>query len=212
VCEVTSAPLEVTGEGGTVPDEGGQVLFTNPAEGTYTFTVIGAGLRDADGDGYENLLDVCPFDTNAGDPHMRGSGDLDEDGLDAVCDPNDDPLADGTNSDQDADGYLNRGDNCPLVANGEDQDNQKDTDTDQIGDACDPNPDDADAQGEFIVRETSLDVTIGPGGPPDGDETPADGEEEDDGGGAAVVIIIVVIAAVVIVGGGAFFLMRRRGA
>src|SRR5439155_781475 len=45
------------------------------------------------------------------------------DGIDSACDPN--PLAfDGT--DADGDGYQNRGDNCPLVANGPFQDNQQD--------------------------------------------------------------------------------------
>ncbi len=218
VCSVTSAPLDLpeAGAGSSDPDESGQVLFTNPAEGTYTFTTIGAGLRDADGDGYENLLDTCPFDINVGDPRIRSDGDNDEDSLDAACDPDDST----TNSDQDLDGYLNRQDNCPLDANGEDQDNQRDTDTDQVGDACDPNPDDADAQGELIVRQSSSDVVIGPGGAPAEGETPVgdgdgDGDsaaaDDDDGGSSIILIIIGIIAAVVVVGGGAFVLMRRSG-
>jgi len=199
----------------TEPDESGVPISTNPAEGTYTFTVIAAGQRDADGDGYENALDTCAFDANEGDPRIKGDGDLDEDGLDAICDPNDDE----TNSDQDLDGYTNRQDNCPLIANGELEEevpnvgNQRDTDDDAIGDACDPDPENEDAQGELVFGTVSPEVSIGPGAAPtDGATPPADGDDGDDGGGGGATIIIVaaVIAAVVVLGGGAFVLMRRR--
>ena len=172
--------------------------------------------RDVDGDSYENALDTCPYEPNVGNPRIKGDGDLDEDGLDAACDPNDDPLAEGINSDEDADGYLNRGDNCPLIANGEEGENQKDSDVneqgdprpDGIGDDCDPDP--LVPNGDFQLVTVTSEVVIGEGGPPDG-ETPADGDE-DDGGLSTGVIIIIVIVVVVVVGGGAFFLMRRRGA
>ena len=214
ICEVRSAPLLLTeeGDGGTDPDEGGIPLFTNPQEGTYTFTVIAAGQRDADGDGYENSLDTCALVPNVGNPRVRGDGDNDFDGLDAACDPDDDNI----NSDEDLDGYLNRQDNCPLVPNGEEGTNQRDTDDDSIGDDCDPDPDDDDAQGELILTETTLDVTVGPGGAPT-EETPAgdassDGADDDDGGSSTlIIIIVVVIAAVAVVGGGAFYFMRRGG-
>ena len=214
ICEVQSALFETPEEGVTDPDESGVPLFTSPEEGTYTFNIIAAGQRDADGDGYENSLDVCPFDANLGDPRIQGDADEDNDGLDAACDPNDDE----TNSDEDLDGFLNRQDNCPLVANGENEDNQRDTDNDSIGDACDPNPDDEDAQGELIIVQVPVEVTIGPGGPPAEDETPADGDTtppsedgDDDGGSAIIFIIIGIVAAVVVVGGGAFYFMRRGG-
>ena len=195
----------------TDPDEGGVAVFANPQEGTYTVTFIAAGLRDADGDGYENSLDTCPFDANQGDARIKGDGDFDEDGLDAVCDPDDNNI----NSDEDLDGYLNRQDNCPLVPNGEEGTNQRDTDNDAIGDDCDPNPDNADTEGELIIVQSSLDVTIGPGTVSE-DETPTDGDtttpsDDDDGGGGTLIIIVVVIAAVVAVGGGAFYFMRRGG-
>ena len=195
----------------TDPDESGVALFTNPAEGTYEFTTIALGQRDADGDGYENALDTCAFVANLGDPRVTADADDDTDGLDAACDPNPDPAAGGTNSDQDLDGYLNRGDNCPLKANGESEDNQRDTDDDQVGDACDPNPEDADAQGELSLANLKTEVSIGPGGPST-DETPADGPADggdDGGGGATIFIIIGIVAAIVVVGGGAFVLMRR---
>ena len=209
------------------------VLYRNPAEeGVYTITTIAVGQPDADGDGIENLLDTCPFDPNVGDSRIKGDGDADEDGLDAACDPNDDPLTGGTNSDQDLDGYLNRQDNCPLIANGEDDLgpdgeplNQKESDVDEdgdrqtdfVGDACDPDP--LVFNGEPLeerIRTLTLDVEIGPGGPPpedgtDGDTPATDGDDDDGGGSALIFIIIGVIAAVVVVGGGAFYFMRRGG-
>lgn len=151
-------------------DESGYPLFINPQAGEYTFTIASAGQRDADGDSYENTLDTCALDVNVGNPRINNDGDLDFDGLDAACDPLDDPSAGGTNSDQDGDGYLNRQDNCPLVANGEDTTNQADEDEDGIGDVCDPNPDNADTEGEVILNQTVFDITIGEGGaggPPD---------------------------------------------
>jgi hypothetical protein len=160
ICEATSSIIAE--EGGTHPDESGLILFANPQDGTYTLTISAVGKRDADGDGIENGLDTCPFDLNQGDPRIEGSGDLDGDGMDTACDPNDNE----THSDQDLDGRLNRGDNCPLSPN----DDQRDTDNDQIGDACDPHLDDADAQGELARTEVTQDVIIGtgegPGGPP----------------------------------------------
>jgi hypothetical protein len=217
LCDVSGVPLEYEGAAPTEPNEGGLVLSTNPSEGgTYTFTVIGAGQRDADGDGLENSLDTCPFVTNVGDARTAGLGDVDEDGLDAACDPNDNE----TNSDQDGDGYTNRQDDCPLIPNGEEQadvpgvGNQDDEDDDFIGDACDPDPDNADAQGEQIIVERSKDLTIGPGAA--GQETPTNGEtpsSEGGGGNTGLIIgiIVGVVAAVVVVGGGALLLIRRRG-
>jgi len=214
ICEKIGATFEIPEVGGTVPDEAGHVLFVNPQEGTYTFTTIAFGLRDADGDGYENFLDTCPLDPNEGNPRVGGDGDADEDGLDAACDPDDSV----TNSDEDLDGYVNRQDNCPLVANGQDETNQADKDLDQIGDVCDPDPDDAELQGELLRSVVTADVIIGtgegPGGPPSGFESGGDGGGGDgDGGlstGAIIGIIIGVIAAVIVVGGGAFY-VRRRG-
>ena len=152
----------------TVPD--GEIdLGMTPQAGSYTFTVFTVGQRDADGDGIANSLDTCPYQPNVGDPTILNSGDADGDGLDAACDPNDNPLTGGTNTDQDGDGYLNRQDNCPLVPNGQDQanipgvGNQTDTDLDGIGDACDQNPFVPDSQ--LPVKTLTADVTIGAGGP-----------------------------------------------
>jgi len=147
-------------EFGTAED--GTVLLKNPKEaGTYTFNTLIIGLRDADGDGHENNLDPCPLTADADwDPRAAspvGPGDADGDGLPSSCDPDDNEA----NDDEDGDQYQNRGDNCPLVANGvADADNQGDSDLDGIGDACDPNPDNADTEGEAPQVLLSNDVTI----------------------------------------------------
>ncbi len=194
--------------GGTSEGDITHVFYRNAAEpGTYTFTTVAVGQRDADGDGYENGLDTCPFDANQGDPAERGDGDFDEDGIDDVCDP--DPQTGVI--DFDLDGYPNRQDNCPLIANGENEDNQASADLDQIGDACDPNPDDADAQGELKKAVLEQEITIA-GEPVD---VPTASPSADDGGGdntTLIIIIAAVVAGVVVVGGGAFYFMRRGGA
>ena len=203
----------------------GDPVMVNPQNGTYTFTTYLLGQRDADGDGYENSLDTCALIVNVGNPRITLDGDADGDGLDAACDPNDDPAAQGTDSDEDADGYPNRQDNCPLDPNGEreGEDNQADEDSDQIGDACDPNPMDADGDLSAVTLEAEVIIGdgTGPGGPPSAEACPdcfvfnLDGSSsgDDDGGsdtGLIIIIIAAAIAAVVIIGGGATMMMRRR--
>jgi len=229
ICAARSVTFEVPDEPTTDPDESGTQLFANPQDGKYNFTAIAAGQRDADDDGIENALDTCQFIPNEGDPRINGDGDGDSDGLDKACDSDDT----NTNSDEDDDGYMNRGDNCPLVANGdpsetgtEGQDNQRDSDDDTIGDACDPDKNDANAQGELKKATITASVTIGAGtgagGPPsakacpdcvgnDGGDGPPKPNDDDGGGSSIIIIIIAVIAAVVVLGGGAFFFMRGRG-
>jgi hypothetical protein len=204
-------------DGGSSEAEIDYVLYANPSEeGTYTIVTIAVGQADADGDGIENTLDTCPFDVNLGDPRIKGDGDLDGDGLDAACDPDDSNI----NSDEDLDGYLNRQDNCPLIPNGEETSNQVDDDVDDdgdrqndgIGDDCDQNP--LVFDGEPLterIRTLTADLVIGPPGegtPTDG-ETPSPSDGDDDGGGATIFIIIGIIAAVAVLGGGAFYFMRR---
>ena len=157
----------------TPDDEAGYKVQVNPSSGKYNFTGLAFGQRDADGDTYENSLDTCPFTANDGNPRENNSGDLDGDGLDSACDPNDDPATGGTNSDQDGDGYLNRQDNCPLLSNGQDTTNQNDNDRDQIGDTCDTSPgtidgDTTTANGELIPFRVTYEVAIGDGAGPAG--------------------------------------------
>jgi hypothetical protein len=147
----------------TSADESGTTIQMNPADGgTYTFRSRSISQYDADDDNIENGLDTCPYDPNVGDYTVAGSGDQDTDGLDDACDPT--PTE--TKVDEDDDGYTNRGDNCPLVANGADPDNQADRDTDSIGDACDQNPDTPDGGTASPVDVTvTADVVISGGAP-----------------------------------------------
>jgi len=127
----------------TVANEDGYELRRNPPDwGNYNFLTVATLRPDADNDGIENDLDTCPFDPDWDDNPRHGWGP-DGDGLDSACDPEWDVY----NEDQDGDGYLNRGDNCPLVANGLGEDNQADNDGDGIGNPCDTEgngPDDVD--------------------------------------------------------------------
>jgi hypothetical protein len=165
------APLATqnTSLGVSSSDEGEEPLFVTPKAGTHEFSVVSFGLRDADDDGYENALDTCSQQPNTGSPKVTNDGDLDNDGLDATCDPNDDPAGGGTDSDEDADGYSNRQDNCPLDANGqaeadagEETGNQQDTDTDQIGDACDSEPE--APSGDLGFSDIKQEIVVGGGG------------------------------------------------
>ena len=169
----------------TAADEGGHAVRTNPPDGTYNFVTFAVSQYDADGDGIENMLDPCPTIANPNwdprekhgstyspNPNYTGDKDIDDLPDELGCDP--DPNVAGHRdpggvSDEDHDRYGNRGDNCPLIANSKGQlggigaDNQDDADLDQIGDACDPNPNAADGQ-RFEVCLVSQ-VTIGAGGP-----------------------------------------------
>ena len=84
------------------------------------------------------LTPATPTRTRGNPRQAPDPGDPDNDGIDVACDP--DPSAGlGTcamnlnNTDQDADTWCNRSDNCPLVANND----QADGDSDAIGDPCD---------------------------------------------------------------------------
>jgi len=217
--------------------DGEIILSMLPLAGDYKQTIFTVAQRDADGDGYQNSMDTCPFQANAGNPTIINDGDADGDGLDAVCDTNDDPTAGGTNSDEDGDGYLNRQDNCPLMLNGQESSdeatgNQNDEDFDQIGDVCDTAPDTPD--GELIDLALTVDVKIGSGGAggrptncpdcqvPGDDPAPVVDEDSgeppvvsngDDGGGSSATIFIIIgaVAAAVVVLGGGVLLLRRGG-
>jgi len=224
----------------TEADESGVTLTVNPTDGSYTFRSFGFGQFDADGDSYENGLDTCALEPNVGNPRIPLDGDLDSDGLDQACDPNDDPNAGGTNSDEDLDGYLNRQDNCPLDPNGEPADeenpvegetNQADEDKDGLGDICDPNPDTDDGEILSLTNEFVIDIGTGggsPGAPPseeacpdcwrpgeggeDGGEDPPSEEGDDDGGSSALPFIIAAaVIGVAVVGGGLLFMRSRSG-
>ena len=139
-------------------NEGGITLRTNPpAAGPVDFTVFAASRRDADGDGIENTLDPCPLHADAmWDPRAIAPpgggvpGDSDffagrpaADGIPDTCDttPNAPTFPPGGQpTDHDGDGFPNRGDNCPLVYNPGQEDDDPVAGVpspDGIGNACD---------------------------------------------------------------------------
>lgn len=96
--------------------------------------------RDDDGDGVLNPNDLCestPIDETVNTDGCSASQlDDDNDGVvntEDVCPGEDDTINDDT------DDIPNGCDNCPAIANN----NQEDTDSDNIGDLCDNCPDDA---------------------------------------------------------------------
>jgi hypothetical protein len=137
-------------------------------------------LVDTDGDGWEDLRDVCP---DFPDPDQT---DSEGDGVGDPCDPDDDDdgvLDDGDGSGRSDDGPCEPGerlgcdDNCRLVVNRD----QADGDGDGVGDACD---DDDDNDGAPNITDNCRDVPN-----PDQKDVDEDGQgdacdRDDDGDGA----------------------------
>jgi Thrombospondin type 3 repeat len=168
----------------TLPAAGpGDCGLTPPGPACIIGFAYGSSQRDADGDGFENSLDPCPFNSDAGtwdprDPSPPIEGDTDKfagldspDGIPNSCDPSPDeatanPPANQP-TDHDGDGFPNRGDNCPLEANGkQDGKPQEDTDKDAngeevgdgIGDACDTNPGTPDGAEIVCIKQSAVAV------------------------------------------------------
>jgi hypothetical protein len=154
----------------TAASDGGATYRTTPsAEGGYNFTAFSLSQRDADDDGMENGFDTCPFVAAPADYDPRSATliqpglDDDGDGLPNNCDPT--PNENSNFNDHDQDGYANRGDNCPVDANGAaSAENQTDNEPDGIGNICDTNPNTADGHQHQVCLVTEID--IGAGGSP----------------------------------------------
>jgi|GEM_PF-1780085 len=112
---------------------------------------------DDDSDDIGDVCDVCPQDaTNDEDddgvcedvdncPNLKNDpSDCDGDAgtPDEQCDLDDDNIGDACDSNIDGDCKENDADNCPMIANCEDDNSQIDTDEDGDGDACDDDDDD----------------------------------------------------------------------
>jgi len=172
-CTPLIASTESLGTTGDNPDtpanEGGVTWRKNPdVAGDFTGYLVAFSQRDADGDGYENALDPCPLnaDTAWNARHNPPLDDTDQfggtvvaDGIPNTCDPTPTEATGGPPANQptdhDGDGFPNRGDNCPLISNKD----QKDEDTDEngkaadgIGDVCDPNPGTPDGARLVCIR------------------------------------------------------------
>ena len=138
-------------------DQGGSVVRTNPpTDGTYVATSFVRSLWDADDDGIESNLDPCHYTPDdVWNPRDHATaGDADQDGLPASCDPDDNVW----DQDVDGDGLVNRFDLCPFI-----YDFASDRDADDVGDACDRDPNDPSDGGlshRHTVCTTSL-IVIG---------------------------------------------------
>lgn len=97
----------------------------------------GYGTRDTDKDGIPDATD--PDDDNDGVPDTTDRcplqrGPASNSGCPLRLDTDNDGIPDSIDTDDDNDGIPDERDNCPLVANAD----QRDTDGDGIGSACDP--------------------------------------------------------------------------
>jgi len=112
-----------------------------PGTTSYDYSIETSMVPDYDGDVIPAYADRCSTDPTP-------APDADRDGLSGTCDSNGDnnnpkehtswgykPFWE-SGQDIDGDTYLNSVDNCPAVANKD----QRDTDGDSVGDACDPAP------------------------------------------------------------------------
>ncbi|TNF35074.1 MAG: hypothetical protein EP329_06585 [Deltaproteobacteria bacterium] len=144
---------DLNGDGEITSDE----IFTDQSANPSPH--FNTDQADDDNDDIGDVCDVCPHDaTNDEDedgvcqdvdncPDMKNEpSDCDDDAstADEQCDLDGDNIGDVCDSNIDGDCKENSADNCPEVANCEDDNTQIDTDEDGDGDACDDDDDDDD--------------------------------------------------------------------
>ncbi len=156
----------------TVVDEGcGLLRAENPAPltglygtGTHLQRGYSQAIRDVDGDGRDNGVDVCPLVVDILPDGAGQAGDTDGDGINEACDPDDTVASPGSPA---PDGIDNDGDNAVLTTNGLDDDG--DTLIDEVGEGIDEDPvDNADNDGDTRLDEDGECKSTS--GPPDEDQ------------------------------------------
>lgn len=105
---------------------------------TDLFVILVRATSDVDGDGMNDNVDNCPVDFNP------AQVDVNHNGVGDVCELT-------YSEDIDGDGFLNDEDNCVAIPN-----NQLDSDSDGLGDACDESLIPADP----LVLVSQLGVTV----------------------------------------------------
>ncbi len=136
--------------------------------------------KDADTDGIENSADNCPTVANPDqldtDGDRRGNACDRDDDNDGV--PDDDELAQGSDpllADTDNDGVQDGDDNCAIISNA----NQADNDRDDEGDACDSDDDNDGVNDEDDAFPFDKDESVDTDG--DGIGNNADPDDDNDG-------------------------------
>ena len=151
-----------------------RVAFSGDGDGDGLDTACDEG-KDDDTDGAVNDGCAAVGDPEAGDDCANAVDDDGDDRANDGCPAVDAPETPGAQcndgpgkaqTDVDGDGYHNRADNCPLIANGQaaGQENQKDTDGDGIGDICDNNPTSIDGTRPTKTIEDAVQIE-GPAAP-----------------------------------------------
>ncbi len=131
----------------------------------YVGDTDGDGIKDDvdtddDGDGVEDSEDAFPLDpSESKDTDGDGTGDNADTDADGDGISNEEELQNGTDpllADTDEDGVNDDTDNCPTIANGANEDNQADSDSNGVGDACDGS---ADVSGFWKIQRTITSIS-----------------------------------------------------
>ena len=155
---------------GTTLTNGMKRAINPSAAGTAITKYWTTSQRDTDNDSYENQIDTCPTVANLDDIRILGVGDPDLNRIDTACDPG--GFVGNINVDNDKDaslfGFQNAQDNCPLIPNGSQEEQEDQTTTsaadggpklDGIGNECDSEAGTLNvAQNSSLINITSSSV------------------------------------------------------